>query len=197
MWATINVQRMEAGERTDLDCTFVSDAAIPDGSIMQPKQRFDKKWVVKTGNRAWPAGCTLVHIGGHPMGTKRPKFKPAPLEAVAADSEVELKVALQAPKPARDFVSKWRMCAPDGRQFGDYMWTFITVEGREACVSTATADNGVELGCTFVADGSIPDGSSLQPQQRFNKTWVVKTGKKAWPTGCTLVHVGGHAMGTK
>lgn len=191
LWTTIHVEQREDVE-TDLECIFVADATIPDGTTVQPQQCFNKKWVVKTGENSWPAGCTLVHVTGHAMGTKRRKFRPVPLKAMAANSEVELTVILQAPKCARDFVSKWRMCTPDGQQFGDYMWVFINVE-RKASV----ANNETGLTCNFVTDGSIPDRSAMQPKQHFNKKWVVKTGTKPWPAGCTLVHVGGHPMGTK
>lgn len=192
-----------------LECNFVADATIPDGSTMQPQQRFDKKWVVETGKDVWPAGCTLVHVGGHAMGAKRLKFKPAPLCAVPANSKLELVVTFQAPKSTRDFFSKWRMSTPDGRQFGDYLWTLITVEEKEPTKSAARAvilgDRGytpvavphdaVGLECKFSSHGAIPDGTPLQPRQNFEKKWVIKTGQNAWPAGCTLVHVGGHAMG--
>merc|ERR1712159_566881 len=115
-------------EKIDLDCKFVADATIPDHAVVPPQQHFEKKWIVKTGPKPWPAGCVLTHVGGHPMGTKASKAKPAPLGPVPANAEVELAVVLKAPKPSRDFVSKWRVCTPDGRQFGDFLWALITVE---------------------------------------------------------------------
>merc|ERR1719198_1955002 len=62
------------------------------------------------------------------MGTKHQKTKPAPLGPVPANSELELVVGLRAPKPARDFVSKWRVYTPDGHPFGDFLWALITVD---------------------------------------------------------------------
>merc|ERR1719198_1689051 len=62
------------------------------------------------------------------MGTKHHKAKPAPLGPVPANSELELVVGLRAPKPARDFVSKWRVYTPDGHPFGDFLWALITVD---------------------------------------------------------------------
>merc|ERR1712159_303519 len=185
--------KMARGETEDLQCKFVSDATVPDGTMMQPHQSFNKKWLVKTGAKAWPAGCTLVHVGGHPMGTRCRKHKKFAVGAVPANSEIEVMVVLQAPKRSRDFVSKWRMCTPDGAQFGDTMWASIRVQPTAAALPTEEID----LECKFVADGSIPDGSTMQPNQQFNKEWVVKTGKTAWPAGCALVHVSGHGMGTK
>jgi len=115
-------------EKTDLDCKFFADATIPDHAVVPPQQHFEKKWIVKTGPKPWPAGCVLTHVGGHPMGTKASKAKPAPLGPVPANAEVELAVVLKAPKPSRDIISKWRVCTPDGRQFGDFLWALINVE---------------------------------------------------------------------
>jgi len=178
---------------TDLQCTFVSDVTIADGTVMQPHQSFNKKWLVKTGTKAWPAGCTLVHVGGHPMGTRRRNHTKFTIGVVPANSEIEVMVVLQAPKRSREFVSKWRMCTPEGVQFGDTMWANIRVQRTPAALPTEEID----LECKFVADGSIPDGTTMQPHQQFDKEWVVKTGKTAWPAGCALVHVSGNGMGTK
>jgi len=179
-------------ESCDLKCTFVSDLTFNDGAVLRPNQSFNKKWLVKTGDKAWPAGCTLVHVGGHPMGTRRPKHPKFTLGPVSADSEIEVMVVLQAPRRKREFVSKWRMCTPDGVQFGDCMWAKIRVDAH-----ATIADVETDLECEFVADDSIPDGTTMAPNQQFNKRWVVKTGKTPWPAGCSLVHVSGHALGTK
>merc|ERR1719231_898226 len=129
---------------TALQCNFVADATIPDHSVLPPKKRFEKKWIVKTGPKPWPAGCVLTHVGGHAMGTKHQKAKPAPLGPVPANSELELVVGLRAPKPARDFVSKWRVYTPDGHPFGDFLWALITVDPNAPpvkSISTPAVEN--------------------------------------------------------
>merc|ERR1712054_476424 len=85
----------------DLTCTFVSDITFVDGAVVQPNQRFNKKWLVKTGTKAWPAGCSLVHVGGHPMGSRRPRHPKFTLGVVPPNSQVEVMVVLQSPKRAR------------------------------------------------------------------------------------------------
>jgi len=198
LWTSIRVEPTAADthEEIDLECKFVSDGSIPDGTTMQPNQEFDKKWIVKTGKTAWPAGCKLVHVSGHGMGTKRIKFQPTPLAEVSAESEIVLEATMQAPKRTTNFISKWRMCAPDGRQFGDYLWIFINVEETDV-QPVNDSDLHTDLHCTFVADATIPDRSSIPPKEWFEKKWIVKTGPKPWPAGCVLTHVGGHPMGTK
>jgi len=158
LWTFISVEETSSKTVNDtaLQCKFLADGTIPDHTLVPPKDTFEKKWIVKTGSKAWPAGCVLKHVGGHPMGTKRPKAKPAPLGPVPANSEVELVVGLKAPKPARDFVSKWRMCTPDGRPFGAFLWALITVEPDAPPVKSLSAP-AVEIPSVSVAGAtSVP-----------------------------------------
>merc|ERR1719218_264236 len=159
-WAKIAVSG------TDLACTLIEHTSFPDGSTLLPKQSFEKKWWVKTGAKAWPAGCLLKHVGGHGMGTKRPKFQPTPLPALSAGTEMEISMSFVAPARARDFISKFRMHDPEGRAFGDIFWAKIAV-------------SGTDLACTLIEHTSFPDGSTLLPKQSFEKKWRVKTGAKA------------------
>merc|ERR1712224_646838 len=133
---------------TDLQCSFVADATIPDHAVVPPKEHFEKKWIVKTGPKPWPTGCVLTHVGGHAMGTKGAKAKPAPLDAMPANTEVELAVVLKAPKPSRDFVSKWRVCTPDGHQFGDFLWALITVEPDAAPLASVDLPPAIPVAVT-------------------------------------------------
>lgn len=195
MWANIRVDpgAIIVDTEIDLECKFVADDSIADGTTMTPKQEFNKRWVVKTGKNPWPAGCALVHVSGNAMGTKRGKFRPAPLSEVPAGSKIVVGATMQAPKRTNNFVSKWRMSTPDGRQFGDYLWTFINVDDKNGGKATTATD----LNCSFIDDATIPDRSLIPPKESFTKKWIVKTGPKAWPAGCVLTHVGGHPMGTK
>ena len=59
---------------------------------------------MKTGAKSWPAGCSLVHVGGHPMGSRRPRHSKFTLGVVPPNSEIEVMVVLQSPKLAREFV---------------------------------------------------------------------------------------------
>ena len=65
---------------------------------------------------------------------------------------------------------KWRMCTPDGVLFGECLWASIRVD------ATATTPP-IDLECKFVADDSIPDGTTMKPHEKFEKKWVVKTGE--------------------
>merc|ERR1719498_1565470 len=162
---------------------------------MAPLQHFVKKWRVETGDNPWPAGCFLKHVGGHPMGAWRPRFRPAPLPEVAAGAEIELVASLVAPKRARDFTGKFRVHGPDGRPFGDYVWVNIKVSQPTTVCDTKPERK--DLQCFFSADVTVPDGTTMAPLQHFVKKWRVKTGDNPWPAGCFLKHVGGHPMGAR
>lgn len=48
----------------------------------------------------------------------------------------------------------------------------------------------------FVADITIPDGTTVPPGTNFTKTWAIKnTGSCAWTSDYTLVYVGGDLLG--
>lgn len=61
---------------------------------------------------------------------------------------------------------------------------------------TATTPASTCDRATFVADVTIPDGSTLAPNTAFTKTWRIKnTGTCTWTTNYSLVFVSGEKMG--
>ncbi len=65
--------------------------------------------------------------------------------------------------------------------------------------SSPTSTQGRTAPCTdravFIADITIPDGTSMAPNQTFNKVWRVRnTGTCTWGAGYQLVFVSGEAM---
>lgn len=54
-----------SASRSKLNCQFVQDVSIIDGTVMAPCTPFTKIWRVKNnGNVVWPSGSQLVWIGG-------------------------------------------------------------------------------------------------------------------------------------
>lgn len=54
---------------------------------------------------------------------------------------------------------------------------------------------GCTNGATFVADVTIPDGTSIKDNEAFNKVWRMRnSGTCEWKAGYNLVFVGGEAM---
>merc|ERR1719335_492610 len=51
------------------------------------------------------------------------------------------------------------------------------------------------LDSKFLSDVTIPDGHTVSAGEQFKKIWLMDTGSKGWPSGTTLQHVGGNAMG--
>jgi len=63
---------------------------------------------------------------------------------------------------------------------------------------TTAAPTGVPCSTafTFVADVTVPDGTTMTPNQAFNKTWRIRnSGTCAWTTAFQFARVAGEAMG--
>jgi hypothetical protein len=68
--------------------------------------------------------------------------------------------------------------------------------GTPTIDTTPTIDPCFDL--MWIEDRSIPDGTRLEENTSFKKTWLVQnTGGCAWPPGFRFVHVGGHPMSGK
>lgn len=51
--------------RSRLDCSFILDVNVIDGTMMAPSTPFTKIWRLRnTGSLTWPRGTQLVWIGG-------------------------------------------------------------------------------------------------------------------------------------
>ncbi|NSW52875.1 MAG: hypothetical protein HPY85_10250 [Anaerolineae bacterium] len=109
--------------------SFVRDYTVPDGTWMQPKQRFTKIWEVKnTGTCTWDAAYSIVFANeGTAMG--------APVSQPISDAPVEpgevLKIALvfTAPNTDDDYSGRWRLQSGSGEEFGAFT-VKITVDGN-------------------------------------------------------------------
>lgn len=108
---------------------FVRDYTVPDGTWMQPKQRFTKIWEVKnTGTCTWDAAYSIVFANdGNSMG--------APASQTISDAPIApggvLKIALvfTAPSSDGDYYGKWRLRSTSGEEFGSFT-VKIDVDGN-------------------------------------------------------------------
>ena len=64
-------------------------------------------------------------------------------------------------------------------------------------LDASTASLNLQTGASkpmarFVRDVTVPDGTTVQPNQVFAKTWLVRNdGSSRWPAGCVLTNAGG------
>ncbi|MCA9930818.1 MAG: hypothetical protein KC419_20175, partial [Anaerolineales bacterium] len=163
--------------------SFVADVTIPDDSRMPVGTTFTKTWRVRnTGNVAWSAGYKLVHMKGDAMKAQTVQTVPA----AAPGTEADISLTLTAPQTPGVYFSDWQMRDPQGKLFGDVLFTRIIAEKTAVPLVSNNA---------YVADLTIPDDTVMKPGQKFVKTWRIKnTGTTTWGPTFTFEFVRGVAM---
>lgn len=106
------------------DAAFVQDVTIPDYTVVQPGERFDKIWRFQnTGTCAWGAGYRLAFITGEKMGA--PDFQAVP--STPPGGLADISVPMYSPTSPGTFESRWRMVEPNGVPFGQTVLVIIQV----------------------------------------------------------------------
>jgi hypothetical protein len=107
--------------------TFIADVTIPDGTVFDGGEDFEKTWRVQnSGTCMWDEGYKLVYIGGDE------ELDPYDLEFkfrdfVAAGATAELSIDLTAPLSFGRFTANWQMQADNGEFFGQELTVSIQV----------------------------------------------------------------------
>lgn len=119
------------------DAHFIRDT-ITDGSKICAGQQFVQVWTLRNpGPNAWPAGCSVRHVGGDNMlniDNTRPLSQAEFANAsesnaigapVPAGEEVSFRVVMKAPQREGTAISYWRLKTADGIPFGHRLWCDI------------------------------------------------------------------------
>jgi len=101
-------------ECTDL-ARFVSET-VPDGTVFNPGQKFEKKWVLRnTGTCTWTTDYKLVFVEGDDLGEPGP----VPFQTeVEPESTGEFVITFTAPDAAGEYRSDWKIESDTGEIFG-------------------------------------------------------------------------------
>ncbi|KAF2264943.1 hypothetical protein CC78DRAFT_532810 [Lojkania enalia] len=123
----------------DLDAHFIRDT-ITDGTKVFAGLPFVQVWTLRNpGPNAWPAGCSVRHVGGDNMlniDNSRPLSQSELAEAsesnvigrqVEQDEEIAFRVIMKAPMREGTAISYWRLKTADGTPFGHRLWCDIQV----------------------------------------------------------------------
>lgn len=133
-----------------LDAHFIRDTII-DGSKICAGQQFVQIWTLRNpGPNAWPAGCSVRHVGGDNMlniDNTRPLSQAELADAsesnvigapVQVGEEVSFRVVMRAPQRQGTAISYWRLKTADGIPFGHRLWCDIqTVAPPAPCLTQA------------------------------------------------------------
>ncbi|KAF2652961.1 hypothetical protein K491DRAFT_718434 [Lophiostoma macrostomum CBS 122681] len=134
------VPTSKAAPQTDeLDAHFIRDT-IPDGTSIGANLNFVQVWTLRNpGPNAWPAGCSVRHVGGDNMlnlDNTRPLSQSELADAsesnvigrpVEAGEEISFRIIMKAPAREGIAISYWRLKTADGTPFGHRLWCDIKV----------------------------------------------------------------------
>jgi hypothetical protein len=109
------------------EAEYRHDVTLPDHAAVLAGSSARKLWAVaNTGAEAWPAGCSLVYIGGPlapaPTGTGTTTAAATSFElpCVAAGAVAEIGCEIAVPAQARGRVfGNFRLTMPSGKRFGE------------------------------------------------------------------------------
>jgi hypothetical protein len=104
---------------------FVTDTSIPDGSVLAPRQVFEKGWLVfNCGRVSWKGGTALFLVSGSSFGART-----IPVPPTAGCKSVDIISTLHAPSRGGSYLSAWRLRDQSGEEFGPRLTVRVTVAG--------------------------------------------------------------------
>lgn len=108
---------------------FISDVTVEDGTQFAAGASFVKIWKMRNiGSTAWPEPTRLVFVGGDTLTNTEAVIVPS----IQPNEEVDITVDMLAPSSPGRYVSKFRLCTPEGTRFGHCVWADITVVESKA-----------------------------------------------------------------
>jgi len=112
---------------TCFNSQFVADLTIPDGTVLQPGEKFNKIWQVKnTGTCRWDEGFGLVIWAGPSMDGYASYFS-ANDQPVEPGGIVDMAIQMRAPEKSGEYVAHWTMIDDQGKTFGGDLIVYIKV----------------------------------------------------------------------
>ena len=109
------------------DAKFTADITIPDGSVVDPGDMFDKTWQFEnTGTTTWTRAYTLRYVEGNLLGRDGTTSDNLTTD-VKPGKLGELTILFTAPKDPGTYYSTWKLYNSEGVPFGEYVTINITV----------------------------------------------------------------------
>lgn len=104
--------------------TFVEDQTIPDGTLVQPGDILDKRWLVEnSGTCNWDGHYRLRLIAGADMGLSPEQA----LYPARGGTQVSIRLIFTAPEQPDVYRSAWQAFSPAGEPFGDPIFIEVQV----------------------------------------------------------------------
>jgi hypothetical protein len=104
---------------------FVTDVSFVDGSVLKPRELFDKTWRVRNnGKSTWTTDYTLAFSSGDRMEASDMKLP----RNVEPGDLIDLTLRLTTPAAPGRHISTWRLCNDKGKFFSGTVFADIRVE---------------------------------------------------------------------
>jgi len=105
--------------------SFISDATIPDGTVVAPGTILVKQWIVQnSGDCNWDTHFRLRLISGDALGATTDQA----LFPARAGTQATLRILFTAPQEAGEYVSEWQAFDANGTAFGKSFFIKIQVQ---------------------------------------------------------------------
>ncbi len=165
------------------DTVFVSDITYPDGSAVEPGQRFDKTWRIRnSGTCAWSSGYGLVHSGNDGFQSDYRVDVPY----TAPGDRADVTVSVVAPTSGGTQRGYWQMINADSQLFGPRFWVEVNIN-----IGTPTP---VPCGDDARLVTALTESTqTVDPGGRAVFGWRVQNvGNCSWSSGYRVVPIGGN-----
>ncbi len=107
------------------DSAFVTDVTVPDNTVFEPGEQFDKVWRLRnSGSCPWDEGYKLAFVYGDQMGAPASQ----PVSAAAPGDTADIGVTMQAPQVDGTYAGYWQMQDSSGQPLGQKVTVVIVVQ---------------------------------------------------------------------
>jgi len=114
---------------------FVTHVSLTDASPITGGATVVKAWRMRNdGDKSWPAGTRLVHVGAETLGCPSDGVA---VHAAAPGEAVDISITLIAPDVPGRHVGYFRLVTPAGIRFGHRIWADLFVDNSNAAAVVA------------------------------------------------------------
>jgi hypothetical protein len=109
---------------------FITDVSIPDGTIVSPGEKLDKRWQVENnGTCNWDQEYRVRLVAGPAMDVPTEQA----LYPALAGTQAIVRMIFTAPETAGTYRSAWQAYSPRGEPFGDpFFIEVVVLEGTSS-----------------------------------------------------------------
>jgi hypothetical protein len=105
--------------------TYIEDLTIPDGTVVQPGEAMDKRWLVSnSGTCNWDNQYRLKRIAGPDLGLAAEQS----LFPARSGTQASIRLLFIASDEAGAQRSAWQAYGPEGDSFGDPIFIDVIVQ---------------------------------------------------------------------